>query len=83
MGTFHGTRGNPKKEISNEDKQYLQDNYNELTLAQMAKHLHVSCYKVQCWLSEFGLQKKRVRAADKANVYSSEYFEHDRDLVTI
>lgn len=78
---YNSTPANTKMQMSNEQKEYLLNNYH-LSNKQIAEHLNVSESKIYLWLQELGIKKKKGWKA-RQSIVQGEYFKHDKNLATI
>lgn len=67
-------RFNPKKEITEDQKKFLIDNCEKISIENMAKHLHVSVSKVSGWKKELGLIGKRYKSTAPVIEKHEHYF---------
>lgn len=82
MRTFTGIQHNPKREITEIEKQFLIRYYDYMTLKELGKVLNCSDSLIVTFMRELGLKKfGRVRGSKL--IGATEYFKHDVHLATI
>lgn len=79
-----GTRGNPRMDISEEQKDFILENHSRMTNEALAAAMNVSQSKLWKWVSEMGLKKKKGNCYERTLHFECNgFFVHDKRLATI
>jgi hypothetical protein len=71
--------------MTDQQKEFIRQSYHSMTNRQLSAMLGITEYELYDVLNELGLRKKKVglKIVLPASEQRGEFFEHDKNLITI